>query len=198
MPSRRRAILTWGLLAALGLALGLGSALWVLLERRPGGGTRVGAWSIDLDVGGEQGGPYVRAITATQGLLAMSQREAVYFLALADDDGRGLDPDCAYEIAGGDFPAAWWSITAYDGSYLAQNADDHPSVDATSIERADDRTWTARLAGRRGSAANWISLQGSSAPNLLLRLYVPEESVLDDPTSVPVPTVRRLGCGAEA
>ncbi|MBS45595.1 MAG: hypothetical protein CMH83_20975 [Nocardioides sp.] len=192
--SRGRVVLAWGLVAALGAALGVGSALWILVGRGPTGGTRVGVWSIDLDVGGDQGGRYVRAVTATQGLLAMAQREAVYFVADADGEGRALDADCAYEIAGADFPAYWWSITAYDGSYLADNTDDRASVDATSVVRSDDGSWRARLARRDDSAANWISLDASASPNLLLRLYVPERSVLDDPASVPVPTIRRLSC----
>ncbi len=182
----------------LGVVLGLGSALWVLLGRDPGGGTQVGAWTIDLDIGGEQGGPYVRAVTATQGLLAMAQREAVYFVAVADDSGRSLDPDCAYEIAGADLPATWWSITAYDGAYLADNTDDRASVDATSVQRSADGVWTARLASGQASATSWISLRGNDSPNLLLRLYVPEPWVLDDPSGVPVPAVRRLDCGSRS
>lgn len=196
--SRAKVVLRWTLVVALGLGLGVASALVVLSGRLLSGGTSVGAWSIDLDVGSDQGGPYVRAVTATQGLLAMSQREAVYFVSVADDEGRGLDPDCAYEIAGGDFPATWWSITAYDGSYLADNTDGHPSVDATDVARSDDGTWTARLARRQAGTANWISLAGNESPNLLLRLYVPEQSVLDDPSSVTVPTIQRLDCEAGA
>lgn len=198
MKSRVRATARWSLAVLIGLVLGVGVAVLVLTGRVLGsGGEHVGAWNINVDVGSDQGGPYVRAVTATQGLLALSRQEAVYFVALEDDDGRRLAADCSYELSGSDFAATWWSITAYDGAYLAENDDDHPSVDATGVERAPDGSWTARLAPSRGGVTNWLSTADNDSPNLLLRLYVPQESVLDDPSTVDVPTIRRIDCEGE-
>lgn len=191
-----RAIGRWSASVGLGLVLGVGSAALVVSGVLPrDGGTRVGAWTIDTSRGGREAGPYVRAQTAVQALLAMDRREAIYFVAREDDEGRPLDPDCVYDLRGADQPARWWSITLYDGNWLADNDDAHPSLDATSVDREVGPAWAARLAADPGTGVNWISMRGAASPNLLLRLYVPSTSVIDDPSKAPIPSISRISCG---
>lgn len=179
----------------LGVLLGAGSALLVLSGAVRGSEERVGAWSIELDGGGEDAGLYQRGVTAVQGLLALAKEEAVYFVATEDDDGDGLRGDCAYRVTGVGLPATWWSMTLYDGLYLPENDDEHLSVDATSVELAADGAWSAYLGPSPDARGDWISTNGADRPNLMLRLYVPADSVLADPTTVPVPRITRLACG---
>lgn len=178
-----------------GVLLGAGSAWLVLSGAARASEARVGAWSIDLGGGGDDAGPYQRAVTAVQGLLALAEEEAVYFVATDDDAGEGLRDDCVYRVTGGDLPATWWSVTLYDGLYLPENGDEHLSVDATSVEVAADGAWSAYLGPSPDVRGDWISTRGADRPNLVLRLYVPDGSVLADPTTVPVPRITRLACG---
>lgn len=180
---------------ALGVLLGAGSAWLVLSGAVRVSEQRVGAWSTDLDRGGADAGPYQRAVTAVQVLLALAKEEAVYFVATDDDDGDRLREDCSYRVTGGDLPATWWSLTLYDGAYLPDNDDEHLSVDATSVELAPDGSWSAYLGPSPDGHADWISTNAADRPNLVLRLYVPEDSVLTDPTTVPVPRITHLACG---
>jgi hypothetical protein len=178
-----------------GVLLGAGSA-WLVLSgavRLPE--ERVGAWSIDLDRGGEEAGLYQRSVNAVQTLLALTKEEAVYFVATEDDNGDVLRGDCAYRVSGGDLPATWWSLTLYDGPYLPENDDEHLSVDATSVELAAGGAWSAYLGPSRDARGDWISTNEVDRPNMVLRLYVPEDPVLADPTTVPVPRITRLACG---
>lgn len=193
---RARQALVWAAVVAVGVLLGAGSA-WFVLSGAVRSSEQVGAWTVDLDAGSEDAGFYQRGVTAVQGLLALAREEAVYFVATEDSEGQGLRGDCAYEVSGGALPSTWWSLTLYDGSYLPENDDAHLSVDATKVELAADGTWSTHLGPDADGHDNWISTDGADRPNLVLRLYVPEESVLVDPASVPVPRIDRLECGAE-
>lgn len=193
--SRWRPVLRWGSAVPVAAVLGVGSAGAIMLSGLAGSDdVSVGAWSINLDRGSPDAGPYVRSATAVQALLAMTREEAVYFVAAHDDEGRRLTERCEYEVRGAEYPAAWWSITLYDGAWLADNDDDHPSIDATSVQLEPGRTWAARLAATPGTGGNWISMRDADDPNLLFPLYVPDQSVLDDPASVRVPSIRRISC----
>jgi hypothetical protein len=179
----------------LGVLLGTGSAWLVLSGAVRVSEERVGAWSVDLERGGEDAGLYQRAVTAVQVLLALSKEEAVYFVATDDDAGDRLRGDCTYRVTGGDLPATWWSLTLYDGAYLPENDDEHLSVDETSVDIAPNGAWNAYLGPSPDARGSWISTNGADRPNLVLRLYVPDDSVLTDPTTVPVPRITRLACG---
>lgn len=194
---RGREALVWAAVVAVGVLLGTGSAWLVLSGAVRTSEKQVGAWSVDLDAGSEDAGFYQRGVTAVQGLLALAKEEAVYFVATEDGEGEELRGDCVYEVSGGDLPATWWSLTLYDGSYLPENTDAHLSVDATSVTLTPDGAWSAYLGPDADAHDNWISTNGADRPNLVLRLYVPEDSVLAEPSTVPVPEINRLGCGAQ-
>jgi hypothetical protein len=180
-----------------GVLLGVGSAWPVLSGAVRVSEHRVGAWSIDLDRGGEDAGLYQRSVTAVQVLLALAKEEAVYFVATDDDNGDGLRADCTYRVTGRDLPASWWSLTLYDGAYLPVNDDEHLSIDATSAELAAHGAWNAYLGPSPDARGDWISTNNADRPNLVLRLYLPDDSVLTDPTTVPVPRITRLACGVD-
>jgi hypothetical protein len=192
---RTRRALVWATLVIVGVLLGTGSAWLVLSGAVRVSEERVGPWAVDLERGGDEAGPYQRAVTAVQVLLALTKDEAVYFVATEDDDGQRLHADCSYLVTGGDLPATWWSLTLYGGPYLPENEDEHLSVDATSVVTASDGTWEAYLGPSPDPRGEWISTNGTNRPNLVLRLYVPQDSVLAEPTTVPLPRITRLECG---
>ena len=63
------------------------------------------------------------------------------------------------------------------------------------MDLAAEGEWSAHLGPAPDGHRDWISTNGADRPNLVLRLYLPEASVLADPTTVPVPRISRLGCG---
>ncbi len=194
---RLRCVSVWVGMVLAGVLLGVGSVWLVLSGAVRGSEERIGPWAIDLERGGADAGVYQRGVTAAQALLALAKEEAVYLIATEDDEGEGLSEDCSYLVSGGDLPAAWWSLTLYDGVYLPENDDEHLSVDATSVELGPDGAWKAYLGPRPDPRGDWISTDQAGRPNLVLRLYVPQDSVLDDPTTVPMPSVTRLECGED-
>lgn len=184
-----------------GLAVGLGSALWMAGLWPAGrnmafGDVDVGGWRSDFAVGSEVADPYTRARVARHGLLALAKTEAVYFTRSADDAGAPLREACSYRLTGGAMPAQWWSVTLYDGqSMLPANTDNALSINA---EMFGDGAWTAVVASQRPAGGGaWISSRGAGNFDLTLRLYVPDPALLANPAkTLAPPTITRLECGA--
>ncbi|WP_017665933.1 DUF1214 domain-containing protein [Porphyrobacter sp. AAP82] len=185
-----------------GLALGLGSALWLagLWPARSTlafGDVDVGGWRSDFAAGSEAADPYTRARVARHGLLALAKTEAVYFTRAADDAGAPLREACTYRLSGGPMPAGWWSVTLYDRqSMLPPNTDGALSIDAT---RGGGGAWSALIAPARPAGEGlWISSRGAGTFDLTLRLYMPEAGLLTDPdAALSPPRLERLSCGGE-
>lgn len=192
---RRRPFVRWALCITLGVLVGIGSALLVLLGGLRGAEDRVGAWSTSADRGSSDANAYVRATTAVQALFAMRSDQVIYYVATTDDEGQDLTEDCDYEIRGGALPARWWSVTVYDGAYLPRGGDERHSVDATDVQAEDPgAAWSVRLSAQEPEAGQWLSTRSADRPNLLLRLYEPDEGVIAEPSSIDPPTITRTGC----
>lgn len=190
----------------IGAGAGLASALlmsglWSTKEPMEFGNINVDGWVSDFAVGSEQASPYVRARVARHGLLALAKSEAVYFVRGTDSEGRRMNADCDYRITGSSMPALWWSITLYNtaDSMLPINDDNALSVDATSIV-SEAKNWEAVISTERPEgASNWISSRNSDGFDLLLRLYVPDEALVEDPDATLLPPViERLSCKGDA
>jgi len=183
----------------LGLALGLGSALWLagLWPARSTlefGDVDVGGWRSDFTTGSQAADPYTRARVARHGLLALAKTEAVYFTRALDDAGAPLREACTYRLSGGPMPAGWWSVTLYHReSMLPANTDGALSIDAT---RAGSGAWSALIAPARPAGEGlWISSRGAGTFDLTLRLYMPEVALLTDPdATLSPPRLERLSC----
>jgi hypothetical protein len=182
-----------------GLALGLGSALWLagLWPARSNlafGDVDVAGWRSDFAIGSAAADPYTRARVARHGLLALAKTEAVYFTRATDDSGAPLREACTYRLTGGAMPAGWWSVTLYDAqSMLPANTDGALSIDA---ERAGGGAWQAIIAAKRPAERGvWISSRGAGTFDLTLRLYMPDVTLLTDPNAaLTPPRVERLSC----
>lgn len=186
-----------------GLALGLGSALWMAGLWPAGqnmafGNVDVGGWRSDFASGSEAANPYTRARVARHGLLALAKTEAVYFTRSHDDAGAPLREACTYRLTGGAMPAGWWSVTLYDAaSMLPSNTDGALSIDA---ERAGGGAWQAVIAPQRPAGEGlWISSRGAGTFDLTLRLYMPTAELLAEPAqTLTAPRIERLSCGGAA
>lgn len=198
-----RRALTYLAAVIAGLALGLGSALWMAGLWPAGqnmafGNVDVGGWRSDFASGSEAASPYTRARVARHGLLALAKTEAVYFTRNLDDAGAPLREACTYRLTGGAMPAGWWSVTLYDAaSMLPSNTDGALSIDA---ERAGAGAWQAVIAPQRPAGEGlWISSRGAGTFDLTLRLYMPSAKLLAKPAqTLTAPRIERLSCGGAA
>lgn len=194
---RRRSIAAWSLAIGLGVVLGLGSAVAALVIAPRLGMVERDGWKGHPAAGSAQASPYARAMIARIGLLAMTREEAVYLDRTRDNAGRPLRSVCRYDLAGGEMPAGWWSVTLYaDDNYLARNGENAPSIDATSVGGAQ-RRWRAEVGPKRPADGRpWIASGGSDGFTLTLRLYQPTADVFDKETVFAPPDVTLIECSA--
>lgn len=191
-----------------GANFGALTALWFggMISGGPsiGKAVNIDSWQSDWSIGSESANPYVRARVARNGLLGLRKEEAVYFLKTVDEDGEPLGEACTYRVSGGTLPAGWWSITLYDSeSRLPMNEDAHLSFDKTKAQQLNngtDSAWAFQIsaaAPEDGSA--WVSSRAGGAFDLTLRLYQPDQTLLDDPAvTLTPPSIERLSCDTGA
>jgi hypothetical protein len=150
---------------------------------------RSGSWTARTTDGSEQMTMHQRAVVACTGLWAMNSHEAIYFTALHDSNGKRLSCRETYHIKGKDFPARWWSITAYRNYQLIANAEQRYSFSKTSMIREVDGSWCLTLSPQP-QPRNWIPL--GNAPGQLvisLRLYNPDTQAIDEIANRPLPEI---------
>ena len=118
--------------------------------------------------------------------------------------GEPLRLNCRYRIAGNNYDADWWSITAYGWDYyLIPNRENRYSFNNENVTRDADGSWVIRV-GAEQEDDNWLPVGPSGTPveskskahdfDLLLRLYTPGDAYLQSPESAPLPRVTLEGC----
>jgi hypothetical protein len=141
----------------------------------------------------------IRAMAARVGLWGNHGYEAVYSMVFVDADGQQLNGTNKYEIRFAEPPPAqaFWSLTMYDRPdyYLVANPIERYSIgDRTpGLETAPDGSITIRMQRDEpelSARANWLPTpEGDFRP--MLRVYIPDESVLDG--TYTLPAITRLG-----
>ncbi|MFJ3693008.1 DUF1254 domain-containing protein [Streptomyces sp. NPDC090052] len=141
-----------------------------------------------------------RAVAARVGLWGNHGYEAVYAHTSEDADGHWLNGSRKYTLRFDSPPPvqSFWSVTMYDSPdyYLVANPADRYSIgDRTpGLVYDDDGSLTLRIQKDRptdpAEAANWLPApEGDFRP--MLRLYTPEQSVLDGSYEIPRITPER-------
>ena len=181
------------ILAALaGLAGGALLALFLVFGPVEPGGIGVGPWRTNPLIGASDAGPVTRAIVARRGLLALNRSETVYFTAWEDGSGEVLREDCRYRVSGQDMPTRWWSLTLYaENDFLPVNGDQAHALTETDLGSAD---WSFVASPEAAPDSPWLSTRNAGNFSITLRLYHPETVVLEDPDSLDLPDIERLGC----
>jgi len=153
-------------------------------------------WSGNMLIGTEATDPYTRAYIARNGLLALSQKEAIYFSRNKDETGERLSETCVYKLSGGEFPARWWSVTLYaHDNFLAVNNDGRPSINASMMGAAQrSGQWNATISPQNHGGAPWVSSKAGGEFMLLLRLYNPDDGIVADPAQIEFPHIKRVSC----
>ncbi len=182
--------------AIVGLAIlaGAGSAMVRLLVFPDSSSIRVGPWRTSPATGSENAGPTLRAIIAANGLLALTHKEAIYFVAATDSSGSFLSGSCRYRVEGRDPDARWWSLTVYGlDRFLIPNPAKRYSASGANVTRDAQGRFTIRLASA-AQAGNWIFVVPGHQFLLNLRAYNPSPAMLANPGGAELPSIIREGC----
>jgi hypothetical protein len=164
---------------------------------------RNGDWMTNVNTGSKDAGVMLKATVAMGGLLASTQKDSMYY-RLSTVNGEPLRLNCRYRIAGDDYEADWWSITAYGwDNYLIPNSQKRYSFNNENLLRDADGSWEIVVATTE-QPGNWLPVASAGAPqwrklgnydfDLLLRLYTPGDAYLYTPESARLPRVTREYC----
>jgi hypothetical protein len=121
-------------------------------------------------------------------------KEAMYFTATRDSDGRALDGRCTYDVRGGKLDGRWWSVTLYEGEgWLVKNAANRWSVPASAVTADAQGRWAFTVSPEM-QAGIWLPTGSAKAFDLTLRLYHPSSDVIGHPEKAKLPVIERKGC----
>ena len=194
-PSRLRRILVGGALYLGALAVGIGSAFWVLKKAawlNPS--VQVGAWKSNLQAGSVDADMYTRATVAVNALLALGRSETMYFVATQDDTGHALRSQCNYRISGAPPKARWWSITAYaDDMFLFDAPNGHYSLNGDIAKLNSEGVFSFTTGPQEQSGSYWLPTPGKRGMLLTLRLYNPDTALQAAPQSLVPPKIQLVG-----
>lgn len=184
----------YGLMLVAGLGIGVGTAVVQLRQSFAAFGINNGPWHTGADIGTADASVSTRATVALRGLLALPEREAIYFNATKDSAGRTLEGRCSYRVSGGAIDARWWSLTLYDAQgYLIPNPASVYSVGSGAMSTEEAAQWQVDI-GRAKTGAHWIAMPDDQRFELTLRAYHPSADLLARRGSIALPRIERGEC----
>jgi hypothetical protein len=180
------------------MTLGLiGGAAYAVHQVRGGmsdGMISNGAWTTGKNFGTAGQTALTRAKVALSGILALPAKEAMYFTAKIDSNGKPLDGRCTYLVSGGKLDGRWWSVTLYEGEgWLVKNAANRWSIPAHAAVQNESGQWSFIVSPDEQPSA-WLPTGGVKAFDLTLRLYHPSEATIADPSKAPLPMIKLQKC----
>lgn len=179
---------------ALGLIGGAAYAVQLVRGGLNDGVVANGAWETGKSFGTLDASTLTRAKVALSGLLALPAKEAMYFTAQNDSDGRALDGRCTYDVRGGQLDGRWWSVTLYEGEgWLVKNAAKRWSIPASAVSTDAQGRWSFTVSPDAQSGS-WLPTGSVEAFDLTLRLYHPSVDIIKSPETAQLPIIDRKGC----
>ena len=136
----------------------------------------------------------LRAVVAVYGIAANIPAEAMYPVGSFDNHGALLNGADKYviHIPAGDFPPVnyYWSFTAYDQNlYLVGNSINRYAINqfTPGVKRNADGSLDIYVQATppAGHVSNWLPVPSSGQFEIILRMYGPKRSALDDAYSYP-------------
>lgn len=177
-----------------GLGAGLVSAQMLIDGSGDLFSTRDGPWTSWPTAGTRSSNPYVRGHYLTHDRLPISQFEINELEARVDDDGAGLDGNCAYTISGKAPKARWWSI--YSFSESNSNLDAFPKrvgINSQQLFFQTDGSYSINLS-RTPKTGNWLIPANSGSFVLVLRHYNPGRSIANQFKFDNLPSIKKGEC----
>ena len=179
---------------ALGLIGGAAYAVQLVRGGLNDGLVSNGPWETGKSFGTLDASTLTRAKVALSGLLALPAKEAMYFTAQNDSDGRALDGRCTYDVRGGQLDGRWWSVTLYEGEgWLVKNAAKRWSIPASAVSPDAQGRWSFTVSPDAQSGS-WLPTGSVEAFDLTLRLYHPSADIIKSPETAQLPIIDRKGC----
>ena len=181
---------------AAGVALGLAGTAYALRGDPPFGAVHGGAWTGWPAAGTPDADPYLRAVAARDGRVALAAAAGLRLIARTDDAGHPLIGRCTYTV-GGAFPASEdWTLSVLDADGRPRVSPD-PRAGFTSSEvvRGSAGAGVVTVA-RQARPGNWLPTRGDGAFVLMLSLYdTPLTSALVGGSPVPeLPAITAEAC----
>ena len=179
---------------ALGLIGGAAYAVQLVRGGLNDGLVSSGPWETGKSFGTVDASTLTRAKVALSGLLALPAKEAMYFTATRDSNGRALDGRCTYDVRGGTLDGRWWSVTLYEGEgWLVKNAAKRWSILASAVATDAQGRWSFTVSPDSQSGS-WLPTGSAEAFDLTLRLYHPSADIIKSPETAQMPAIDRKGC----
>ena len=179
---------------ALGLIGGAAYAVQLVRGGLNDGLVSSGPWETGKSFGTVDASTLTRAKVALSGLLALPAKEAMYFTATRDSNGRALDGRCTYDVRGGTLDGRWWSVTLYEGEgWLVKNAAKRWSIPASAVSPDAQGRWSFTVSPDAQSGS-WLPTGSVEAFDLTLRLYHPSADIIKSPETAQMPAIDRKGC----
>jgi hypothetical protein len=186
--------LRYSICILLGLAGGASYAVHQVRGADMGRQVTNGPWSANTNQGTADASALTRARVALFGLLALPAKEAMYFIARTDSEGKPLDGRCTYTVSGGELDARWWSITLYKGEgWLVKNDANRWSVDGNAPERDASGNWSFTVSPQSVDGV-WLPTGRTPQFDLTLRTYHPQSALLNDPAKAKLPSIKKETC----
>lgn len=190
-----RTIINVAIVLLIGLTLGGLSANFALQRTHGIGAVNTGPWSAWPFVGGAEVDPYTSAKATADGTIPLGAAEGLAFEAISDQDGKRLNRNCSYEVAGETSSARLWTLSAYnnDGELIVRDNILVSAIFSRNMVRFPDSSFVVKIS-RSPKSSNWLPLVGEGTFKLVLRLYdtpITSNSGVIDPQ---MPRITLLGC----
>ena len=183
------------IVAALGVALGLG-ATWLAVERGYGfGAVNAGPWTSWPKTGSSEADPYARAVMARTAEVPLGAAEGMSFIAMTDGRGAALDARCEYIVRSPVPSARFWSLTPMSpkGGRLAPE-DLRAGYTSAEVVRAQNGDFAIQLS-REPRPGNWMPMPAAGPFLLMFRLYDTQFSAVSSGLdAASMPRIERGAC----
>jgi hypothetical protein len=171
------------------LTRGAAAGMKLMHEKMPTIARVVNGWGMNTDTMGVYGNYYLkRAIVAMAGLGANQVEDAIYPLNMTDADGKRVTAENNYVLHfdKSELPpvGAFWSLTMYDveGFQVANSINRFAIGDRDALKFNPDGSLDLYVQHENpgpDKESNWLPAPQSGPLGLTLRLYAPEQQVLD-------------------
>lgn len=154
-------------------------------------------WLYSDKIGAAAASSVERAKVAIAGPLGLSSQEAVYFIAIEDNQGRPLSSSCDYRVVGPSINTRWWSLTLYDSQtqHYVPNVINRSSWNSAAIPKNEDGDWVINVS-QTLEDETWLPSQekGDHPFELILRVYNPSPEIREALPDISLPDVVRASC----